>query len=143
VPLEPAEYELTTVVAETGDGEQTTVAGVLADGGVVLLDTGLDDALRAEGYARDVVRVVQDERKAVGLQVTDRIRLALTVPAEQVAAVEEHRAMIGRETLAVEIDVAAGDVTPAVAHVEVTKVEPTATGAASTEPRVEPAGEQP
>jgi isoleucyl-tRNA synthetase len=142
VPLEPAEYELTTVVAEAGDGEQTTVAGVLADGGVVLLDTGLDDALRAEGYARDVVRVVQDERKAVGLQVTDRIRLALTVPAEQVAAVEEHRAMIARETLAVEVEVTTGDVAPAVAQVTVAKVEPQE-ATASSRPGLEPAGEQP
>ncbi|MDT0165115.1 isoleucine--tRNA ligase [Actinotalea sp. AC32] len=122
VPLEPGEYELTTVVAEGGD-EQTTVAAVLRDGGVVLLDTGLDDALRAEGFARDVVRVVQDERKAAGLQVSDRIRLALTVGAEHVAAVEAHRDMIARETLATELAVVAGDVDGAVAHAAVARAE--------------------
>ena len=112
------------MVAESGDGEQTTVAGVLDDGGVVLLATGLDDALRAEGFARDVVRVVQDERKAAGLQVTDRIHLGLTVPADRVAAVEEHRAMIARETLAVDLEVGGGDVGAAVAQVRVAKAEP-------------------
>lgn len=108
VPLEPHEYELTTVVAE-GAGEDR-VAAVLSDGGVVLLDTALDDALLAEGFARDVVRVVQDERKAAGLQVSDRISLALTVPADQVAAVERHRDMVAHETLAVRLSVSEGDV---------------------------------
>ncbi|MBC7291081.1 MAG: isoleucine--tRNA ligase [Actinotalea sp.] len=123
VPLEAAEYELTTVVADTGEGEQTTVAGVLGDGGVALLDIALDDALRAEGYARDVVRVVQDERKAAGLQVSDRIRLTLAVPPEHRAAVEDHRAMIARETLAVQVEVTSDDVAPAVARVGVQKVD--------------------
>ena len=108
VPLEPHEYELTTVVAEGAGADR--VAAVLSDGGVVLLDTALDDALLAEGFARDVVRVVQDERKAAGLQVSDRISLALTVPADQVAAVERHRDMVAHETLAVRLAVSEGDV---------------------------------
>ena len=107
VPLEPHEYELTTVVAEGAGADR--VAAVLSDGGVVLLDTALDDALLAEGFARDVVRVVQDERKAAGLQVSDRISLALTVPADQVAAVERHRDMVAHETLAVRLAVSEGD----------------------------------
>ena len=71
-----------------------------------MLDLTLDDALRAEGYARDVVRVVQDARKAAGLQVGDRIVLTIDVPAEHLAAVETHRDTIARETLAVSIEVA-------------------------------------
>jgi isoleucyl-tRNA synthetase len=107
VPLEPAEYELTTVVASADDGaEPTAAAAVLAGGGFVVLDLALDDDLRAEGYARDVVRAVQDARKAAGLQVGDRIVLTLDVPGEHVAAVEAHRDFIGRETLAVAIEVA-------------------------------------
>ncbi|GIG21805.1 isoleucine--tRNA ligase [Cellulomonas chitinilytica] len=107
VPLELAEYELTTVVASAGEGaEPTAAAAVLAGGGFVVLDLALDDDLRAEGYARDVVRAVQDARKAAGLQVGDRIVLTLDVPGEHVAAVETHRDFIGRETLAVSIEVA-------------------------------------
>lgn len=120
VALEPGEYELTTVVAE-GAGEDR-VAAVLSHGGVVLLDTALDDALRAEGFARDVVRAVQDERKAADLQVTDRIRLALTVPADRVAAVEAHRDMIAAETLALELEVTAGSPS-GVADVRVERTE--------------------
>ncbi|MBD8060497.1 isoleucine--tRNA ligase [Cellulomonas sp. JH27-2] len=106
VPLEPSEYELTTVVA---GGEQGTSAAAVLPGGFVVLDLTLDDALLAEGYARDVVRAVQDARKAAGLQVSDRILLSLDVPREQVPAVEEHRDFIARETLAVSVEV---DVSP-------------------------------
>jgi isoleucyl-tRNA synthetase len=111
VALEEAEYDLATVVAD--DAAEGQVAAVLPDDGVVLLDTILDDALRAEGFARDVVRLVQDERKAAGLQVSDRIRLTLSVPADQVAAVEVHAGMIAKETLATELAVSVGDGEPA------------------------------
>ena len=116
VPLEESEYELTTVVAERED-RAGQVAAVLRHGGVVLLDTTLDDELVAEGWARDVVRLVQDERKAAGLQVTDRIRLRLTVPVDRAEAAATHRDMIARETLALEVDVRAGDVDGAAAGV--------------------------
>lgn len=107
VTLEPAEYELTTVVADGAPEGQ--VAAVLREGGVVLLDTSLDDALVAEGWARDVVRLVQDERKAAGLQVGDRIALTLTVPADRAVAIEAHRELISSETLAVALEVVPGE----------------------------------
>ena len=44
-------------------------------GEVVALDLNLDDGLRKRGLSRDVVRLVQDLRKASGLEVSDRIRL--------------------------------------------------------------------
>lgn len=107
VALEAGEYELATVVAD--DAPEGQVAAVLPGDGVVLLDTSLDDALLAEGYARDLVRAVQDERKAAGLRVSDRIALHVTVPADKVAAVEAHRELVAGETLAVELTVEAGD----------------------------------
>ncbi|WP_315097877.1 isoleucine--tRNA ligase [uncultured Cellulomonas sp.] len=103
VALEAAEYELTTVVGSDGGA-----AAVLPGGGFVVLDLTLDDDLRAEGYARDVVRAVQDARKAAGLQVGDRIVLTLDVPAEHVAAVELHQDTIARETLAVSVAIETG-----------------------------------
>jgi isoleucyl-tRNA synthetase len=103
VALEPSEYELATVVAASGDGQDRTVAAaVLPDGaGFVVLDLTLDDELRAEGVARDAIRAVQDARKAAGLNVSDRIRLTLGVPGGQVAAIEAHRDVVARETLAI------------------------------------------
>ncbi|QIK83208.1 isoleucine--tRNA ligase [Sanguibacter sp. HDW7] len=114
VPLEPAEYELATVVGD-GAADAEVGAAVLAGGGFVVLDLALDDVLLAEGYARDVVREVQDARKAAGLDVGDRIALTLTVAADKVAALEANRELVASETLAVELTVVAGE--PSV-HVE-------------------------
>ena len=116
IPLLAGEYELTTVVAD--DAPEGRVAAVLPDDGVVLLDTELDSELLAEGYARDLVRLVQDERKAAGLQVSDRIRLAVTVPADRVGAVQTHAEMIAAETLATELTVEAGSSAEATATVQ-------------------------
>ena len=107
VALEAGEYELATTVDADAAAEGLTAA-VLPGGGFVLLDVTVTPELEAEGYARDVVRAVQDARKAAGLAVADRIALELTVPAERVAAVEAHRELIARETLALELTVAAG-----------------------------------
>lgn len=109
VALETSEYEVTTVVgaAGAGDGEPTIGAAVLPGGGFVVLDLALDDALRAEGFARDLVREVQDARKAADLNVSDRIDLTLTVAEGDVAAVEAHRELISSETLAVTLTVVA------------------------------------
>ena len=43
------------------------------------------------GYARDAIRAVQDARKAADLDIADRISLVLTVPAVDVAKVEQFR----------------------------------------------------
>ncbi|WP_404433110.1 isoleucine--tRNA ligase [Microbacterium lacus] len=72
--LEPGEYEL--VLETTGRPEGEALA-LLSGGGFVLLDTTTTPELEAEGLARDVIRAVQDTRKAAGFDVSDRIRLHL------------------------------------------------------------------
>ncbi|WP_127793498.1 isoleucine--tRNA ligase [Agromyces sp. LHK192] len=108
IALEPSEYDL---VLEAGAGDGERALGLLADGGFVILDTATTPELEAEGLARDVVRAVQEARKAAGLEVGDRIRLGLTLDAAGVAAVDAHRDLIAGETLATELDVAVLDVT--------------------------------
>ncbi|MFD0822204.1 DUF5915 domain-containing protein, partial [Micromonospora zhanjiangensis] len=54
----------------------------------------------AEGLARDVVRVVQQARRAADLDVSDRIEVRLAAPAEVAGAVETHRDFVAREVLA-------------------------------------------
>ncbi|MDR1188447.1 MAG: isoleucine--tRNA ligase [Bifidobacteriaceae bacterium] len=118
VTLADGEYTTRTVV-EDREGDQLG-AVVLSGNGFALLDLKVSDELLAEGYARDMVRLVQDERKATGLHVADRIALSLSVPAQWAAAVTAHSELIQRETLALslEVDVSATDVASAV----VTKV---------------------
>ncbi|GAB3271596.1 isoleucine--tRNA ligase [Microbacterium lacusdiani] len=100
--LEPGEYEL--VLETTGRPEGEALA-LLPGGGFVLLDTTTTPELEAEGLARDVIRAVQDTRKAAGFDVSDRIRLTLAFAhADDAAAVESafDVADIAGETLAVE-----------------------------------------
>jgi isoleucyl-tRNA synthetase len=70
---------------------------------LVILDFELDEALRSEGLARDIVRVVQQARREAGLHVSDRIRLDLELPPIVGAAVEENRDFVAAQTLAGEL----------------------------------------
>jgi isoleucyl-tRNA synthetase len=105
VELAPSDVDL---VQETVEGW-----GVAGDGGItVALELQLTPELRLEGFARELVRVVQDARKAAGLDVSDRIALGLAVDGEFAEALAIHRGWIGAETLAVEVvDGAATDAT--------------------------------
>ncbi|MDO8211560.1 isoleucine--tRNA ligase [Conexibacter sp. CPCC 206217] len=70
----------------------------------VALELTLDDALRREGTAREIVHAIQAARKNAGLDISDRIRLQLTGSELLATAVGENRDYIARETLAVSVD---------------------------------------
>jgi len=72
-------------------------------GHAVALDLAMDDELRREGVAREVVRAVQNARKAAGLEVSDRIVLTLGGDAEILDAAREHEALIAGEVLATSV----------------------------------------
>ena len=100
VALEPGEYDLTL---EASEGENNSRAlSLLPGGGFVLLDTVTTPELEAEGLARDVIRAVQDTRKAAGFDVSDRIVLNLFCfdSADAVALKNCGEADIAAETLA-------------------------------------------
>jgi isoleucyl-tRNA synthetase len=67
----------------------------------VALDLAIDDDLRREGRAREIVHAIQNARKTAKLQVEDRIELALDGDASLLEAATEHRDYIAGETLAV------------------------------------------
>lgn len=58
--------------------EEVNVKKVV-QGSELILDKTLTDELKAEGYARDIIRAVQATRKHAGLQVDDQIKLSLSV----------------------------------------------------------------
>lgn len=71
---------------------------------VVVLNTEITPELVREGYVRDLVRLVQDCRKEMDLQYTDRIEVAVVTDSPELqTAIGENLDFIKRETLAVEI----------------------------------------
>ncbi len=66
----------------------------------VALELQLDDELRREGLAREIVHAVQNARKDAGLEVEDRIDLRLGGDEELLAAARAYEEYIQGETLA-------------------------------------------
>ena len=72
-----------------------------SEGGItVVLDTNLTDALIAEGYARELISKVQQWRKDLGLELTDRIELSVDVETSVMDALSSFSAMICGTVLA-------------------------------------------
>ncbi len=69
----------------------------------VALELQLDQDLRVEGWAREIVHAIQAARRDAGLSVSDRIVLTLDGDRELLAAARTHAAYIARETLAIEV----------------------------------------
>jgi isoleucyl-tRNA synthetase len=65
----------------------------------VALELALDEELRREGLAREVVHAIQAARKAAGFDVSDRIALTLGGADELLAAAREHEPYVTGETL--------------------------------------------
>ncbi len=95
--LAEGEYTLETVA---GSADESVAVGVLPAGGFVVLDTAVTPELAAEGLARDLVRAVQQARRDAGLDVSDRIALALGGSDAVQAAARTHEQLISEETLA-------------------------------------------
>lgn len=99
VELLAAEFDL-----ELESADDSTAIAFLPNGGFVILDTVTTAELREEGLARDLIRAVQDTRKAAGLDVSDRIRLSIIGnDAADIAALERFGETIASETLSLEL----------------------------------------
>ncbi|MDH2455936.1 isoleucine--tRNA ligase [Corynebacterium bovis] len=103
---------------ELHDGEYTRrlvavdpdhTAEIPGTGGLVVLDTTVTPELEAEGWANDRIRGLQDARKSSGLDVSDRITVRLSVPAEREEWARAHAADIAREVLATDIEIVVGE----------------------------------
>ncbi len=104
--LVDGEFTLETVAA---DSSGDTATAMLPRGGFVVLDTAVTPELAAEGQARDLVRAVQQARRDAGLDVSDRIALHVTGPADVLAAARTHEVLVTGETLATSVAYADGD----------------------------------
>jgi len=84
----------------------------------VALDLQIDEDLREEGRAREIVHAVQNARKSAGLEVEDRIDLMLDGDTTLIEAAEAHRDYIVGETLTVEFGGLAPTAPPEMTHAE-------------------------
>jgi len=101
------ELEPDEVLVERTGREGWAVAS--ADGVAVALEKRLDDELRLEADALDLIRTVNVMRKDAGLELTDRI--VLTVPESLAAVVDQFGDRVKSEVLAVELRAGrAGDI---------------------------------
>ena len=96
----------------------------------VALDLTIDEDLREEGYAREIVHAVQNARKTAGLQIEDRIELALHGDPALVRAAGAHREYISGETLALELSIDGAAAAAPMDHSEQTDVDGLALGIA-------------
>jgi isoleucyl-tRNA synthetase len=72
-------------------------------GHAVALQLELDDELRREGLAREIVHAVQNARKDAGLEITDRIALTLAGDPDLLTAARAHQEYLAAEVLATSV----------------------------------------
>ena len=83
------------------------------DGESVALDLALSPELIASGNVREVIRLIQERRKSDGFEISDRISVRWSAPAELADVIAKHTAHISDEVLALSFEfdaaVVAGD----------------------------------
>ena len=118
VHVEGTEHELgpddLQLAMQPLEGYQVERAGSHA----VALELELDDELRREGLAREVIHAIQAARKEAGLDVSDRVALALDGDAPLLEASREHEAAIAGEVLATSFTIGDADAHAAEAAVD-------------------------
>ena len=73
-------------------------------GYTVALDPQIDEELRLEGIAREVVSRIQRLRRDSGLEVSDRIRLEIAAQGDVATALNHYRDYVAHETLAEKLE---------------------------------------
>ena len=95
------QIDLNDVVITTEDIPGWVVTSM--NGNTIALDISLSDNLISEGLAREVINRVQNLRKDLGFEVTDRIEITLSAEEKLANAINNNLNYICSETLADEI----------------------------------------
>jgi isoleucyl-tRNA synthetase len=100
--------EMIAFNTETPAGVEGTAVDVDGeDRGVVYVDTTLTEDIESEGYAREVIRRIQEMRKELDLDIEAEISVDIDIDDDRVAdLVDEHRDLIAREVRAAEFGAA-------------------------------------
>jgi isoleucyl-tRNA synthetase len=96
--------EMIAFNTETPAGVEGTAFDVDGDDrGVVYVDTTLTEDIESEGYAREVIRRIQEMRKDLDLDIEAEIRVDLDIDDGRIAdLVDDHRELITSEVRAAE-----------------------------------------
>ena len=99
IELLPSEYARKLVAAEPN-----STAALPGNSGLVVLDSQVTAELEAEGWAKDRIRELQDARRNLGLDVSDRIDVVMEVPEDRQSWLDTHRDLIAGEVLALSLE---------------------------------------
>jgi isoleucyl-tRNA synthetase len=122
VALPDGPIDLTPDEVEVRLSAREDFAAASSSGQVVVLDTRVDDSLRREGLAREVINRVQRARKAMDLAYEARIEVRWNAEGELADAIEEHASRIASETLATAFARSAGATSEYDTEIEGTKL---------------------
>ena len=103
IEIDGETIELDDAMVEYRSEPPEQITATAFDDGTVYVDTELTEELESEGYARDVIRRIQEMRKQLDLDVESEIQVGLTVDDERIEAfVDDHRELIAEEVRAAE-----------------------------------------
>jgi isoleucyl-tRNA synthetase len=86
-----------------------SLALVEDSGWAVALDLELTEELRSEGISRELVRALNDARKASGFAIADRISVTIDADDRLRSIIDTHRDLISAEVLATDVSFGPGD----------------------------------
>ncbi len=95
--------EMVTFVTETPEAVTASAFEALDGEGVVYVDTSVTEDIESEGYAREVIRRVQEMRKELDLDLEAEIRVELDTGEERISGlISRHEELVAREVRAAE-----------------------------------------
>ena len=95
--------EMVEFVAQTPEAVSASEFEALESSGVVYVDTTITEDIESEGYAREVIRRIQEMRKELELDIEEEIRVDLGVSDERVSdLISRHQELVAQEVRAAE-----------------------------------------
>ena len=96
--LEEGEYDIETMIND--DPSSQLIEGTNF---IIELDLSIDEVLRKEGIARDLIRAVQNTRREKGLDVSDFIRINISGDKDLIDSVNQNLEFFKNQILAKEV----------------------------------------
>jgi len=107
--LEQDEFEL-KILPKNNDDSKNAIAPLSNNEYLISLDIEITDDLEYEGLARDIIRVVQQNRKEADLDISDRIVLSIQTTDNKICEViKEFGDYISKQVLAEKIETTSQD----------------------------------